>query len=49
MASSLEPAEAKESTREVIHSLTALEQDLEAAREGHQFLTNRTFLGEPLS
>ncbi|CAK9111503.1 unnamed protein product [Durusdinium trenchii] len=34
MASSLEPAEAKESTREVIHSLTALEQDLEAAREG---------------
>ena len=34
MAGSLEPSDAKESTREVMHSLSALEHDLEAVREG---------------
>ncbi|CAE7667606.1 unnamed protein product, partial [Symbiodinium sp. KB8] len=34
MAGSLEPSDAKESTREVMHGLSALEHDLEAAREG---------------
>ena len=34
IASSLEPSEVKESTREVMYSLSALERDLEAAREG---------------
>ena len=34
MAGSLEPSEAKESTREVMLGLSALERDLEAAKEG---------------
>ena len=35
IAGSLEPSEAKESTREVLHGLSALERDLEAAKEGY--------------
>ena len=34
IASSLEPSEVKESTREVMYNLLALERDLEAARQG---------------
>lgn len=34
IATSLEPSEVKESTREVMYNLSALERDLEAAREG---------------
>ena len=38
MAGSLEPSEAKESTREVMNGLAALERDLEAAKEGSALL-----------
>lgn len=40
IASSLEPSEVKESTREVMYNLLALERDLEAARQGALITTH---------